>query len=42
MEGVITGGWGWVAAAWGISLALLVSYAVALELRLRKTRPEKD
>lgn len=46
MDGVIRGGWDWVAAAWGISLGLLVVYAVTLELRLRKTRhhdpDEKD
>jgi hypothetical protein len=27
MSGVITGGWGYVAAAWGVSLGLLVIYA---------------
>lgn len=27
MSGVIQGGWGYVAAAWGISLALLLTYA---------------
>jgi len=40
MDGVIQGGWEWVAAAWGISLGLLVAYAVTLEVRLRKTRPD--
>ena len=38
MDGVIQGGWEWVAAAWGISLALLLTYAIALEVRLRRAR----
>lgn len=42
MDGVIQGGWEWVAAAWGISLGLLVAYAVTLEVRLRKARHDKD
>jgi len=36
MDGVIIGGWGWVAAAWAISLSLLVTYAVVLHIRLRR------
>jgi len=42
MDGVIQGGWEWVAAAWGISLSLLVSYAVVLQVRLRQTRDRKE
>lgn len=38
MDGVIDGGWGWVAAAWGLSLGLLATYVVALELRLRRAQ----
>lgn len=34
MSGVIEGGWGYVAAAWGISLGLLVIYAGVLVRRL--------
>jgi hypothetical protein len=42
MDGVIQGGWEWVAAAWGVSLAVLVTYIVVLELRLRGTRDRRD
>lgn len=41
MDGVIQGGWGYVAAAWGISLSLFVLYSVRLEWRLRQTREEQ-
>ncbi len=42
MDGVIVGGWGWVAAAWGISLSLLAAYAIVLNLRLRRARDDKE
>lgn len=42
MDGVIQGGWEWVEAAWGISLGLLLAYAILLEVRLRATRKPKD
>ncbi|MCA9518108.1 MAG: hypothetical protein KC635_24385 [Myxococcales bacterium] len=38
MDGVILGGWEWVAAAWGVSLGIFVTYAVVLEVRLRRAR----
>lgn len=38
MSGVIEGGWGYVAAAWGISLALVVIYAGVLVRRLAMER----
>lgn len=41
MDGMIQGGWEWVAAAWGVSLGLLVVYAVTLELRLKRARRGK-
>jgi hypothetical protein len=42
MDGIIVGGWGWVAAAWGISLSLLASYALVLHIRLRRARREEE
>ena len=36
MQGVIVGGWGYVFAAWGASLAVLLIYAVAVNIRLRR------
>ena len=38
MDGVIVGGWGYVAAAWGISLGLLLGWAVLLNFRIRAAR----
>ena len=38
MSGVIEGGWGYVTAAWGISLGLLVIYAGVLVRRLAMER----
>lgn len=38
MEGVIQGGWEWVAAAWGISLAVFATYAIILQVRLNHER----
>lgn len=35
MSGVIVGGWGYVAAAWSISLTMLATYAIVTNLRLR-------
>ena len=42
MEGVIQGGWEWVAAAWGISLAVLLGYAIALEVLARRATRDED
>lgn len=36
MMGMIQGGWEYVQAAWGLTFATLVIYAVWMELRLRK------
>lgn len=41
MDGIIQGGWEWVAAAWGISLTVLIAYAIALEVRLRRSPPAR-
>ena len=38
MDGVIVGGWGYVAAAWGISLGLLLGWTVVLNVRLQAAR----
>ena len=38
MSGVIVGGWGYVAAAWGISLSLLVGYGIAVSASLGAAR----
>ena len=38
MDGVIVGGWGYVAAAWGISLSLLLGWTLVLNVRLRTAR----
>lgn len=38
MDGVIVGGWGYVAAAWGTSLGLLLAWAVILNVRLAAAR----
>lgn len=41
MDGVITGGWGYVAAAWGLSLSILAIYTGSVVLRLRRERSGK-
>jgi len=38
-EGVITGGWGYVWAAYGISATVFIVYTVSLAARLRKPKP---
>ena len=38
MDGVIQGGWEYVGAAWGISLSMLVSYALIVVARLAAAR----
>ncbi len=38
MTGMIQGGWEYVYAAYGLSAAVLVIFAVAMELRLRKEK----
>jgi len=40
--GEITGGQGYVAAAWGISLSVLLVYVVVTTVRLRKARAHKE
>lgn len=42
MNGVIDGGWDWVAAAWGISLTVFASYAISLHLRIKSARGKKE
>lgn len=42
MDGVITGGWGYVAAAWGISLSLFLAYALVTNVRLARARKERS
>jgi len=39
MDGVIQGGWEWVIAAWGISLAVFATYALLLQMRIKGSRP---
>jgi hypothetical protein len=41
MDGVIVGGWGYVAAAWGTSLGLLLVWAVILNVRLAAARADQ-
>ena len=41
MDGVIVGGWGFVAAAWGISLSLFAAYATLTNVRLARARKER-
>ena len=38
MDGVIQGGWGYVAAAWGISLSVLLLYVAVVTVRLREAQ----
>lgn len=35
MSGVVAGGWGYVAAAYGVTAAVLAAYAVSLWLRAK-------
>jgi hypothetical protein len=42
MDGVITGGWNFVAAAWGISLSLFITYALVTQVRLARARKERS
>lgn len=42
MQGIIQGGWEYVGAAWGISLSLLLVYAIRLQWRLRNTPEERS
>jgi hypothetical protein len=42
MRGAIAGGWGWVAAAWGLSLGLLGVYVAWLTVRLRAEQEASD
>ena len=42
MDGVIDGGWGFVAAAWGLSLSLFIGYALLTNLRLARARRERS
>lgn len=41
MEGMVQGGWEYVAGAWGLSLALLLGYVISVESRLRAARRRK-
>jgi hypothetical protein len=41
MDGVIVGGWGFVGAAWGLSLSLFVGYAAITSARLARARKER-
>lgn len=38
MSGVVTGGWGFVVAAYGVTALALLLYAVSLYVRLREVR----
>ena len=38
MSGMISGGWSYVWAAYGISAVILIGYAVSLHLRYRDER----
>ena len=39
MTGMIQGGWEFVQAAYGVSIATLAIYAISMELRIRKEKP---
>ncbi len=41
MDGVIVGGWGYVWAAWGLSLSLFGAYVVVTNARLARARKER-
>ena len=41
-QGVVTGGWNFVIAAYGITAAVLVLYGVTLITRLREARSRAD
>ena len=38
MSGVITGGWGFVVAAYSLTGAVFLVYAISLIIRLRETK----
>jgi len=40
--GVIQGGWGYVAAAYGISLSILLTYVLVVSFRLRALRAKEE
>ena len=42
MTGVIQGGWGFVWAAYGVTAAILLGYAVSVLLRLRAARRREE
>jgi len=39
MSGVITGGWGFVIAAYSVTAAGFLIYGISLVMRLRETKP---
>jgi hypothetical protein len=41
MNGVVTGGWNFVIAAYGVTVAVLIIYGVTLIARLRDARKHK-
>jgi hypothetical protein len=42
MTGVVTGGWEFVWAAYGISFAVLTAYGFRLASKLRRSREHED
>ena len=42
MSGVLSGGWGFVWAAYGITGAVLIGYTLSLLVRLRHERARRD
>ncbi len=40
--GIIEGGWGYIWAAYGVSLSILLAYALVVTFRLRSLRGEGD
>jgi len=41
VDGVIVGGWGYVWAAWGLSLSLFVTYVIVTNARLARASKER-
>ncbi len=41
-DGVIQGGWNYVAAAYGLSFAILIAYTLIVSFRLRGLRQRKE
>lgn len=41
-DGVIEGGWGFVAGAYGISLTILLVYVLVVTFRLRNLRAKEE